>query len=135
MVASQVVDYGGPGTILGSMLPVFAFAGNASFVHPQASIKPNTTQVTATPIKPGTVNYQNTWNNTLALSCTLPKSISQPLSLTLNSWSASVEIPSQLFMFGSSGSFIEQNYTVYSNGTISVRDGSDNHFTLSFLIF
>ena len=39
----------------------------------------------------------------------------------------------RLFMFGGSTNYIQQNYTVYSNGTMSVRDGSGNHFSFNLV--
>ncbi len=133
MLASQAVSIGGPGTVLGSLLPIFAFGGNSLLVHQATSIQQSAIQTNSTLLQPGKVSYQNTWNNSLALSCSLSKEVSQPLSTTQNNWSTSVEIPTQLFMFGSSGGFIQQNYTVYSNGTMSVEDGFGNHFALNIL--
>jgi RHS repeat-associated protein len=129
MLGSQVVSYGGPGTVLGSMFPSSAFGGSKmASSHASSLTQQNAAQTAGTPISPGTVKYTNTWNNTLALSCSMPRSISQPLLTTQNNWSASIQIPSQTFMFGKSDSNIQQNYTVYSNGTISVKDNSGNHF-------
>ena len=133
MLASQAVSIGGPGTVLGSMVPIFAFGGNTLVVHHATAAQQSTGQTNSSLLQPGKVNYLNTWNNSLALSCTLSKEVSQPLSTSQDSWSTSVEIPTQLFMFKTSGSFIQQNYTVNSNGTMSVDDGFGNHFALNIL--
>lgn len=133
MLASQAVSYGGPGTVLGSMFPSSAFGGYNAAPNHASSLTQNTTQIQGSPLAPGTVKYSNTWNNTAALSCSVGPKVSQPLSRTQNHWSASVQIPKQLFMFGGSTNYIQQNYTVYSNGTMSVRDGSGNHFSFNLV--
>ena len=54
---------------------------------------------------------------------------SEPLATEQSSWSATLRIPTLLFMGSPQGSYITQHYSVYSNGTFSVSDDHGNTFS------
>ncbi|HZW56782.1 MAG TPA: hypothetical protein VFF30_10885 [Nitrososphaerales archaeon] len=96
-----------------------------------SSTSASTTLSSVSPFAAGSVSYQNTWNNSQALTCATKQSVSQPLLPVQASWSASVQIPTIMYMNRPLGQFIRQHYTLYPNGTLFVSDDSGNSFTLS----
>jgi len=81
-------------------------------------------------LPPGTVYYDNTWNQTLREQCTLPESAPSSLSTRTNSWSISLQIPLQLFDGSPEGGYVEHTYTVLANGTFLAADGAGNSYRL-----
>ena len=129
MVSSQVVGYAGPGTTVGLMFPSAAFGGGKLAVSPTNTIQQNAPQSPGAPLPPGTVSYQNTWNNSQALACPVSTVVSQALLPTVgNAWTLNTSIPTLLFMNKPSGRLVNQTYQAFSNGTVTVSDSSGNSF-------
>jgi len=80
------------------------------------------------PLPPGRVTYTNTWNTTQ--TCPPPAVTGQPL-VPRSNWTVSLAIPTQLFRGQPSGSYIDQSYTVSTNGTFSASDNFGNSFSFS----
>src|SRR2546425_2620596 len=82
------------------------------------------------PLPPGTVTYQNTWNQTQSLQCTYPQLQKEPLSTRPSNWTIVVNIPALLFMGKPSSSYVKHTYTFYANGTFLARDDGGNSFAI-----
>ena len=92
------------------------------------------TQPSGTPLPPGTVRYQNTWNNSQTLVCNSSHLPSQPLvAIGSDSWNVSLNVPTFLFVNKPTGQYVRQNYTLYNNGTFVVSDSAGNSFGWSGL--
>ena len=98
MLASQVIGYAGPGSVLATMFPAAAFGGNFSSAHSTANqVQQNPVQNIGSPLPPGTISYDNTWNNSQSLVCKTQSVPSAPLStVTANSWTSTINIPEEL---------------------------------------
>ena len=133
MLASQVIDYAGPGTVLSTMFPAAAFG----FVHANLNSSipgSQTSQAIGTPLPPGTVTYDNTWNITQPTSCTQTSTPSQPLEpVTGASSNIQLDIPIAVFMGKPTGSFDNESYRIYSNTTVVVNDSAGNSFGWSLV--
>ena len=130
MLASQVIGNAGPGTVLGTMFPAAAFGSKLSITQPTASqLAQSPSQNIGSPLPPGTVSYDNTWNNSQSLVCKTQSVPSAPLStVTANSWTSTISIPEELFMNNPTGQYINQTVSVFSNGTFAVSDDEGNSF-------
>ncbi|MGA2876560.1 MAG: hypothetical protein ABSE82_13610, partial [Nitrososphaerales archaeon] len=92
------------------------------------------TQPSSIPLSPGSVKYQNTWNNSQALVCSSALAPSAPLvPVGINSWNLSLKIPATLFMNDPLGQYVTQNYQLFSNGTFTVSDSAGNTFGIRAL--
>ena len=105
------------------LLPNFLFLVPIVPASAAASPSPSTGQ----PLPPGTVKAQNTWN--LTQTCPKATSPSEPLATEQSGWSATLHIPTLLFMGSPQGNYITQSYSVSSNGTFSVSDDLGNSFS------
>jgi RHS repeat-associated protein len=134
MIASQALALGGPGTALGNLFPAAAFGGSKLTLQNVNIAQQNANQSAnlGSPLPPGTVQYQNTWNISSALTCPAIQTILSPLAPVSSSWNSSLNIPTSLFLNrASSGENVDQSYRVFSNGTFSVSDQFGNSFSIS----
>src|SRR5438552_11236296 len=86
------------------------------------------------PLPPGTVTYQNTWNQTQSRQCAYPQLPKEPLLSRASNWTIVVNIPTLLFMGEPSSSYVKHTYTLYLNGTFSAKDDHGNSFTVRPLL-
>jgi RHS repeat-associated protein len=136
MIGSQIVSYGGPGTVLGSMFPSAAFGTSLQMANSGLNqLQTGSIQAFGHPLPPGTVSDYNSWNNSKAMQCPASKVPSQPLSLsTGGNWTLQTAVPNQLFMNKNYGTkIVNQTYQVFSNGTVSVSDSNGNSFAWTLL--
>src|SRR3989449_2858412 len=82
------------------------------------------------PLPPGTVTYQNTWNQTQSQQCAYPHLPREPLLSRASNWTIVVSIPTLLLMGEPSSSFIKHAYTFYANGTFLATDDRGNSFAV-----
>src|SRR2546422_2153221 len=80
------------------------------------------------PLPPGTVIYQNTWNQTQSQQCAYPQLPREPLSSRASNWTIVVNIPTLLFIGAHASSFVKHAYTFFANGTFLARDDRGNSF-------
>ena len=103
--------------------------GDYSALQSSISVPQNSTAASGTPLPPGTVNYQNTWNNSQALACPVITQPSQPLVPVIgNNWTLQASIPTLLLMNKPISGVVNQTYHAFSNGTTTVTDSRGNSF-------
>jgi RHS repeat-associated protein len=130
MLASQAIDYVGPNTILSTMFPQASFGFNVTpaFSSP-STISTPVTQNSGTPLPPGKVTYENTWNNTGTAPCPVSNSPSQTLAqVSSNESTLKALVPTAIFMDQPAGSSVNQTFNTFSNGTTIVSDNEGNSF-------
>src|SRR2546425_3146867 len=82
------------------------------------------------PLPPGTVTYQNTWNQTQSQQCAYPQLPREPLLSRVSNWTIVVSIPTLLIMGKPSLSYVTHTYVFYANGTFLARDDRGNSFAI-----
>src|SRR3989454_3846832 len=87
----------------------------------------------AQPLPPGTVTYQNTWNQTQSQQCAYPHLPREPLLSRASNWTIVVSIPTLLIMGKPSLSYVTHTYVFYANGTFLARDDRGNSFAVKGL--
>src|SRR5256712_6276138 len=87
----------------------------------------------AQPLPPGTVTYQNTWNQTQSQQCAYPHLPREPLLSRASNWTIVVSIPTFLIMGKPSLSYVTHTYVFYANGTFLARDDRGNSFAIKGL--
>src|SRR3989441_1218722 len=87
----------------------------------------------AQPLAPGTVTYQNTWNQTQSQQCAYPHLPREPLLSRASNWTIVVSIPTLLIMGKPSLSYVTHTYVFYANGTFLARDDRGNSFAIKGL--
>src|SRR2546425_10661691 len=85
------------------------------------------------PLPPGTVTYQNTWNQTQSQQCAYPQLPREPLLSRVSNWTIVVSIPTLLIMGKPSLSYVTPTYVFYANGTFLARDDRGNSFAIKGL--
>src|ERR1700730_7027810 len=135
MVGSQIVSYGGPGTVLGSMFPSTAFGSKISSSSASSTAsQQNSSSSIGTPLPPGSVNYVNTWNQTQIPCSRTSNATSQALiQTTANNWTLRTAVPSVIFENKAVGPTINQTYRIFQNGTTLLNDSSGNSYSWSLL--
>src|SRR5438128_12396572 len=74
------------------------------------------------PLPPGTVTYQNTWNQTQSQQCAYPQLLREPLSPRASNSTIVVNIPTLLLRGEPASSYIKHTYTFYANCTFLAED-------------
>jgi len=85
------------------------------------------------PLPPGTVTYQNTWNQTRSQQCAYPQLPREPLSPRASNWTIVVNIPTLLLMGEPASSYVKHTYVFYTNGTFLAQDDQGNSFVVKGL--
>lgn len=109
------------------LLPSFMFVVPLQSVSSQSSGLSSTAS-SGTPLPPGNVTYQNTWNSTLV--CSPITGSPEPLKAS-GGWTTTLRIPGFLFNGKPAGNEITQQFQLSSNGSLSVSDDSGNSFSIS----
>ena len=96
------------------------------------SLSADTSQSNRAPLLAGSIIANSSLKSVPSPSCPSLSSPSTPLAAQ-NTWSASFDVPTQLFMGAPGWQTVEQTYTIYSNGTLLVRDNSSDWFSIGGL--